>query len=744
MKYDPTISSKPPLSPGDIYYVLFKHKWKIIFLSLVGVLAAGAAFKYWPVSYVSEASLFIRYVQETATPAVVENSGRIKTPDQRGETIMNNERAILTSLDLAQEVAEAFGPERLLGADANTVPAPSAGAAVIRGGLTVESQGRSSVMRLVFEHPNREIVQPVLRLLVEEYLKKHEEIHRSRGLFDEFLSRETDQLRARLQQTENELRKVKWDARVYSLDEARKTYAEQIANLRQDIFSAEVELAERKAMMGQLAGSVAVDDAATAPEPEQPVPADKIVEYRQITRLLDVQYDREQNLILHFKPESERVKALRGQIADVEKRKAALDQEFPRLATMNVPARTPTSRAGNEQFDRVTEGVRVDVLEFRLRFLKDHMATLTREASALNEAEPSITELQRRKEIDETRYRSFLASLEQARIEEALGAGRISNISVVQNPSPPSKQLGDLYKVVGGLLLGGFFGSIGLAFFRELYVDRSLRRPIDVESSVAAPLFLSIPLVRRWGSIPKTNGHTALLGNGGSGKPDSPAKPKHPLGKSFWRMNQRLSAHLEALRDRLILHFEINDMTRKPKLVAITSCGEDAGVSTIAAGLAASLSETDEGNVLLVDMNHATKTPYQFHKGVMQCELDQLLEKEDREEAQVQQNLYLAAHTSGNGKANGALRRRFNHLVPKLKASDYDYIIFDMPPVSQISLTPRLARFMDIVLLVAESEKTNADTVQRATALLSENQTTVGVVLNKTRRYVPRCLEQEI
>jgi Mrp family chromosome partitioning ATPase len=87
--------------------------------------------------------------------------------------------------------------------------------------------------------------------------------------------------------------------------------------------------------------------------------------------------------------------------------------------------------------------------------------------------------------------------------------------------------------------------------------------------------------------------------------------------------------------------------------------------------------------------------------------------------------------------------KRFTSLVPKLKASDYDYIIFDMPPISQISITPRLASFMDIVLLVVESEKTDRDLVKRAAALLAESKANVGVVLNRTRSHVPRKLLQE-
>ena len=89
------------------------------------------------------------------------------------------------------------------------------------------------------------------------------------------------------------------------------------------------------------------------------------------------------------------------------------------------------------------------------------------------------------------------------------------------------------------------------------------------------------------------------------------------------------------------------------------------------------------------------------------------------------------------------LPRRFSHLVPMMKASDYDYIIFDMPPISQTSVTPRLAGFMDMVLFVIESEKTDRQIVQQACALLEESKANVCAVLNRTHTYVPQRLRQE-
>jgi len=260
------------------------------------------------------------------------------------------------------------------------------------------------------------------------------------------------------------------------------------------------------------------------------------------------------------------------------------------------------------------------------------------------------------------------------------------------------------------------------------------------------PLFLSIPDINRNGhrhlavagaaerkhlaphSGNGTNGH-AVNGNGSMGI--------LPLGTGGF-----LNPFSDALRDRLMAYFETINLTCKPKLVALTGTDKGSGVSTIAAGLAASLSETGNGRVLLVDMNHERGAAQQFFRGEADCRLDDALASGKRDAALVQENLYVVTEGSSE-KLQRVLPRRFASLVPKLKASDYDYIIFDMPPVSQTSVTSRLAGLMDMTLLIIASEKTSRDAVQQANALLSFSNATVGAVLNKTRKYIPDRLHRE-
>jgi Mrp family chromosome partitioning ATPase len=165
-------------------------------------------------------------------------------------------------------------------------------------------------------------------------------------------------------------------------------------------------------------------------------------------------------------------------------------------------------------------------------------------------------------------------------------------------------------------------------------------------------------------------------------------------------------------------------------------------VTTTAAGLARSLSETGEGNVLLVDMTAEQGAAHQFSKGKSVCGLDELLET--RTQAHVHENLYVVSENSGSERLTRSLPQRFSRIIPKLKASDFDYIIFDMPTVNQLSITPRLASFMDMVLVVVESEKTDKEVVEGACALLAESKANVGIVLNKTKSYVPTGLQQQL
>ena len=82
-------------------------------------------------------------------------------------------------------------------------------------------------------------------------------------------------------------------------------------------------------------------------------------------------------------------------------------------------------------------------------------------------------------------------------------------------------------------------------------------------------------------------------------------------------------------------------------------------------------------------------------------------------------------------------------MMPHLKASDFDYIIFDMPPLNQTSVTLAMSAWMDKVLVVVEAERSNRDFVKRTYADLLACRANASVIFNKVRSYTPKWLGAE-
>ena len=741
-----TMNQRSGLTLDDVYYVLFKHKWKIICCSAAGLLGAIAFVTLRPPLYESEAKLFIRYVLDSKSPSPTPDDSRVIS-SYDGMNVINSEIEILNSLDLAEQVVDTIGPDRILakaGGGKDRIKAAN----VVRKGLVVEVPNKSNVMRILFQHPDPDIVQPVLTGLIDSYLKKHGEIHQAFGVVDDFLSQETDQLRTQLAQTEEELRQARNKAGVISLEDSKKDYTDQIAKIRQEIFDAEAELAEHQAILKAITPAVPGSAEATNTEPvAASLPVD---EYKSVSTRVDELWKRQQELAAQFTDENTLVKGIREQIAEAEKSKRTLEEKYPALARLGVSVSNPRAQRDGNSVDVGTETTQVLAIQTKIKVLTGQLDQIRKEAGNMDQMDATISELQRKKKLNEANYQYFSSSLEQARIDEAVNHGKLSNISKIQAPSPPFRARGSP-KQIAMILAGGVVLGLGWTLLVELCLDRSVKRPIDVQTKLRLPLFLTIPDVNR-------NGHRRLakvdkdkfraLKPADSGAPPAPAisgpsPDKRSDGIETWSPNLPLLPFYEALRDRLVMYFEVRGIAHKPKLIAVTSANHGAGVTTTAAGLAATLSETGDGNVLLVDMNQEQGAAQQFCQGRPVAKLEEALYQKDS--ALVQDKLYVVTETEvANGsKLPRILPKRFTNLVPKLKASDYDYIIFDMPAITQTSVTPRLAGFMDMVLLVIECEKTDRQLVQQSCALLAESKVNVAAVLNKTRTYVPPRLRQE-
>jgi capsular polysaccharide biosynthesis protein len=134
-----------------------------------------------PAPYESQAKMLIRYAVtdgQLRSQGAVQQIAIVHDPIRR--TIMDEQLEILTSLDLAQQVAEKVGPNKLLkkvGGGEDLARAT----ALVKNGLRVAVPTNSSVIQIAFRHPDSAVVQEVLREVLAAFLRSHVEVYRSAG-----------------------------------------------------------------------------------------------------------------------------------------------------------------------------------------------------------------------------------------------------------------------------------------------------------------------------------------------------------------------------------------------------------------------------------------------------------------------------------------------------------------------------------------------------------------------------------
>ena len=161
---------------GDIYFILFRHKWEIMFFSTAGVLAALALLILKPPLYESKTELDILYVVQGKSFNPAGEDASTVSPSEAGYGIILTEVKILQSWDVAMDAVQTIGAEKILakaGGGANTNMA----AGLIAKNLIIESSPGSSVIDVTLQHADPALVQPILSEIVASYFRKHTQVH---------------------------------------------------------------------------------------------------------------------------------------------------------------------------------------------------------------------------------------------------------------------------------------------------------------------------------------------------------------------------------------------------------------------------------------------------------------------------------------------------------------------------------------------------------------------------------------
>jgi Mrp family chromosome partitioning ATPase len=181
--------------------------------------------------------------------------------------------------------------------------------------------------------------------------------------------------------------------------------------------------------------------------------------------------------------------------------------------------------------------------------------------------------------------------------------------------------------------------------------------------------------------------------------------------------------------------------------IGLIGCDSGAGVTTIAANLAARASELQLGPVLLVEtvcerprLSAAWKLP----RGPG---LAELLAGEaafaDCLRSGPAGDLHVLPAASGRRKELPAWDALIVEALLAECSTDHKLVLFDLPTADRLDHATLLAKRLDEVLLVVRAERTRGPEARRVVdRLLEDGVPLKGAVLNRQRRYVPRWLNR--
>lgn len=749
MQKSPQQATKGGFGVQDVLFVLFKHKWMILLLSLAGFGVSAALFMAQKPIYQSKSKVMVQYVIERGSVDPYQSQTSPGTNPVDG--VINTEIEILTSVDLALEVAEKIGVARLLPESGGNASLSDA-AGTILADLKVGLGQSANVLILIYGNKDPELAKLVLNELVDCYFAKHLEIHRSGAAFD-LIAKQTEQVREKLQETEKQLNKAKTESGILSLTDATNALSSMRAKTNEDLMRAKAEYAEQNATVEALEKNLDTADQASAADKEGKTakgklpPPEAISEYRAVMEVLAFLQKKDLELRVKFKSGSRLITQNSQQIELNDAKRRALLEEHPDLASEAVTqagdTRSPRWALNNEK-------AKLAALSAKIAAYESHLKDIGEQIGEQIATGAKIEEIERRKQMEDEEYRSLQAKLKNAEVDKTLDPSRMPNIQVIEKPTQPIRTFdGKMRKVIFGIAGSGLVVGLGLAFMIELLFDRRVKRPIEIQTRLQLPLLLSIPFIRRkerGGLLLGNDTGVPRIGTSGETALTTEVAEELSLDTAIRKHGHFILPYSETIRDRIIFNFEINNVTHKPKLVAVTGLSEGAGASTIAAGVAKSFSEIPGMKVLLVDLSsfHPEDNPLfgEIPRHSLNGALHLARNTQFRENPQ---NLYYA---SANARRDETGLTTFSpvhlyELMPHLQASEYDYIVFDMPPIDQTSRTLTMAGLMDKVLLVLDAENTSRDGLMWGYSELIKGRADVSCIFNKTKEHVPGWLAGE-
>lgn len=682
------------------YLEVIQRRW----LPLVGIFSIAVtlgclyAFSLKP-SYKAEGSLMIKTNRSSSLTGLPQDIGRL-------EALNVNDNPLETQVRIVGSnpvIEKTINSLNLKDSKDKPLSIPD-----LAKQLKIEGIKGTDIVQLSYKGSNPELAAKIVNEVIDSYIDLNIKANQNEALTaKEVLVTEVPKAEEIVRRAESKLRLFKERNKIVVLDQEATAAVETISKLGNQISQGLAQLDDVKGRLEQLRSEAQVDS-------QQGVIESELSQAPGVQKVLAQLQETESQLAL----ERTRFEPGHPTIINLEEKVVALNSLL-KERTGQV-AGTALITPGSLQVGQLRQSLIADITRAQAERvgLERQIGTLSRQQNAyikrannLPRLEQSQRELERKLQAAQTTYETLLKKRQEI---DVVQNQKIPNARVISYALIPDKSEGPrkILFIVGAAGIGLFLGII-IAFSLDL-IDRSVKTVKEAKEVLKYTILGVIPTQGRNGKA-----HSPIAGL------DRPIPkiigrdiPYFPLGNAY----QILQVNLKFLR------------SDKPlKSVVVTSSVAKEGKSDVSANLAVTMAQAGR-RVLLVDAD--MRHPIQHHIwGLTNAiGLSNVIAGQVSLDAAVQEVMpNLEVLSSGVLPPNPVAMldsQRMATLISNF-GRDYDFIIFDTPPLSGIADAAVLSTLTDGILLVVRPGVVDLNSANSAKEFLTQSgQKVLGIVIN--------------
>lgn len=689
------------------YWLVLKRRWFIVagvFAATVGLV--GIATSLQRPSYQAGGQMLVQSNRTTSLTGVGEKIGTLESLRREGNPL-DTQAAVVQSYPILQRVIDTLQLKDDRGRPMSPEDLK----------IEVEPVVGTDILKVSYADKDPEKAANIVNMVMKNYLDYNLKTNREEAdKAGRFVESQLPRAEEDLQKAAEALRQFRTRNQIVDLERESAAAVNSLAILQD-------QLSETRSQLADIATQEAALRRQVGLEINQAINIASLSQASGIQEALA----QLQQVQTRLATERTRFSGKHPQIASLEDQEASLNNLLQNRVSealgANVQVRPGALQVGDVKRRLVENYAQLQAqrlgLERKASTLVALQSNYRNRMSVVPTLEKQQSDLERRLDLAQAAYENLTTRLQDIQVARNQQVG---NARILQNALVPSRPMGRMrliFLAAGGMV--GLLLGIAAAFFIDM-IDRSLKTVKEAEAQYG---YTMLGLVPRF-ETSDTPTVVSPSANDISPRVIAMTSPRSMIHEAY----QMLQANLKFM-----------SLDRKVKTIVISSAVPREGKSEVAANLAATIAQSGR-RVLLVDAD--MRNPSQHHLwGIVNSVglSNVVVDQNELRQAVKPITSNLSILTAGVMPPNPLAIIDSEAMTAFIEtvAQDYDYILFDTPPLAGTADAAVLGKMADGVLIVVRPGVADSASVAAAKSLLARSEPNIlGMVANGVNvRYEP-------